>query len=114
MRTLTQRIGSRSLLSPVPLNLHLDLRTSPTVLNSMEHLIFSVSVESRVEGSATKRKVQWPELERDEPRKPLTLDENIVGLYRTALDAVPCVLYIYPLILVVKMVNAVSCLQISV
>lgn len=74
----------------------------------MEHLIFSVSVESRVAGSLTQRKVAWPQGAQDEPRKPLTLDETAVNCLKTAFDAITCVVYVYPLILVARMVNAVS------
>lgn len=74
----------------------------------MERMIFSVSTESRVEGSSTRRQVQWPKLALDEPRSALTLDETIVHSHKTAFDAVTCVLFVYPMIVAAKMVNAVS------
>lgn len=60
-------------------------------LDATEHLIFSVSVESRVRGSAIDRAVQWPRREKGEARKRLTVDQSVVDTHRTAIDPITTV-----------------------
>ncbi|GAA6013931.1 hypothetical protein JCM10207_000173 [Rhodosporidiobolus poonsookiae] len=77
------------------------------LLDSVEHMIFSLSVESRAEGYATSgaREVRWPALDERGERPALQVDPDVVAMYRTGIDPYTCVGFAYPLILVSKICN---------
>lgn len=78
-------------------------------MRAAEHLIFSLSIESCVPGGW--KKVQWEEAEREDGFRKLVLDETIVEVFKFGLDAVTCVMYIFPLVFMGKLVNEVSSLS---
>ncbi|KAK4046153.1 hypothetical protein OIV83_006294 [Microbotryomycetes sp. JL201] len=75
------------------------------LVDAFERLVFALCEESRCADSPLRR-VQWQPRDENGLRPPLTLDKNVVEMYRTSYDPVSAVGFIYPLILVTKMANA--------
>lgn len=72
-------------------------------VRAAEALIFRLSEESRVKGAW--RAVQWEEAERVDGYRRLLPDESIIESHKYAMDAVTCIMYIFPLIFLVKLFN---------